>query len=204
MTRRMSFSQALALLEARGIPVEHLGRLERFGCLMWRVGDQELDKSSLIDYAERVPAPLETVVLVACTKQKRLEAAPARELYTSEWFTRARAYAENFGDRWYILSALYGLLAPEKVVAPYDLTIATMAPGQRAEWGRVVAAQLRTALAGRPVTLQLLAGRSYRDPLVPHLDGYTIEVPMAGLGIGQQIAWLGAWTVQEVPHAAKA
>lgn len=51
MTRRMSFSQALALLEQRGIAVEHLGRLERYGCLMWRVAGHDLDKSGLIDYA---------------------------------------------------------------------------------------------------------------------------------------------------------
>lgn len=54
MTRRMSFSQALALLEARGITVEHLGRLDTYGCLMWRVDGQELDKDGVIRYARQV------------------------------------------------------------------------------------------------------------------------------------------------------
>lgn len=51
VSRRMSFSQALALLEQRGIAVEHLGRLARYGCLMWRVNGKELNKEGVIDYA---------------------------------------------------------------------------------------------------------------------------------------------------------
>lgn len=204
MTRRMTFSRAVDVLKQRGVTVEFLGRLEAYGCLMWRVDGQELDKDGVITYVERLPAPAQTIVLVACTKQKRLQAAPARDLYISEWFKRARAYAENFGDHWYILSARYGLLAPETIVAPYDLSIATMAPGQRAEWGSATAGQLRAVVSPRAGTLVILAGRDYRDPLVPHLAGYTIEVPMAGLGIGQQIAWLGHWAVTEVPDATQA
>lgn len=195
----MSFSQALAFLEQRGIAVDHLGRVQSYGCLMWRVEGQELSKEGVITHAMQLPAPRGTIVLVACTKQKRERAAPACDLYISEWFTRARAYAENFGDRWYILSARYGLLDPETIAAPYDLTIATMAPWQRAEWGSATAAQLRAAVSAKANTLVILAGRSYRDPLLPHLAGYTIDVPMEGLGIGQQIAWLGQWAVQEVP-----
>jgi hypothetical protein len=61
MTRRMSFSQALRLLEARGITVEHLGRVQRYGCLMWRVDGQELDKEGVIRYAEGLQSK-ETVV----------------------------------------------------------------------------------------------------------------------------------------------
>ena len=44
-----------------------------------------------------------------------------------------------------------------------------------------------------PAHLVFLAGRTYRDPLLPLLQaqGYAgIEVPMVGLGIGQQIRWL--------------
>lgn len=197
MTRRMSFSQALQLLEGRGVTVEHLGRLERYGCLMWRIDGRELDKDGVIAHAEQLPAPAETIVLVACARQKRLQAAPARDLYISEWFRRARAYAEAFGDRWYILSAKYGLLEPETRIEPYDQTLSALSRTARAEWGSATAGQIRAVLGSRPVTLQMLAGRGYRDPLLPHLAGYTIDVPMAGLGIGQQIAWLGQWAVKE-------
>lgn len=54
MTRRMSFSQALHLLEARGITVEHLGRVKAYGCLVWRIDGRELDKEGVIRYAEQL------------------------------------------------------------------------------------------------------------------------------------------------------
>jgi hypothetical protein len=54
MRRRMSFSAALAILEQRGVTVEHLGRSKDAGCLLWRVAGQELDKDGVIHYAEQV------------------------------------------------------------------------------------------------------------------------------------------------------
>lgn len=56
MKRRMSFSQALSFLQERGVTVEHLGRLDTYGCLMWRIGEQLLDKDSVIRYAEAAKA----------------------------------------------------------------------------------------------------------------------------------------------------
>lgn len=50
-----------------------------------------------------------TICLVPCVGKKPATAAPARELYTSEWFTRTRALVEGTGSQWFILSALHGL-----------------------------------------------------------------------------------------------
>lgn len=49
-----SFSQALAFIEARGITVEHLGRLARYGCLMWRVDGREMSKDDVISFAQKL------------------------------------------------------------------------------------------------------------------------------------------------------
>ena len=40
--------------------------------------------------------------------------------------------------------------------------------------------------------LVILAGQRYRDGITAALvdSGYAVEVPMEGLGIGQQLAWL--------------
>lgn len=42
----------------------------------------------------------------------------------------------------------------------------------------------------------VLAGRAYRDEVAPGIErtGGTWEAPMAGLGIGRQLAWLNAHT----------
>ena len=36
----------------------------------------------------------------------------------------------------------------------------------------------------------ILVGETYREFLIPELPG-TIEVPLSGMGIGEQIKWLG-------------
>jgi hypothetical protein len=71
------------------------------------------------------------VYLVSCVSQKRKQACPARELYVSDWFLKARRYTERSGCRWFILSAEYGLVAPDRVIAPYERTLNTMPVTER-------------------------------------------------------------------------
>lgn len=133
-----------------------------------------------------MPHPLH---LVACVAGKLPHQAPAAELYISDWFRKARAYVEQLGAPWRILSAEHGLLDPRQVVAPYDTTLARMSAAQRRAWAARVRAQLDTELGGpRPVVF--LAGRLYRDELLTWPS--SAAVPMAGLGIGSQKAWLAA------------
>lgn len=47
----------------------------------------------------------------------------ARELYCSPLIRMERVYAERHRDRWFILSAKCGLVAPERVIEPYDETL---------------------------------------------------------------------------------
>lgn len=137
---------------------------------------------------EEAPSTAAPVFLVQCVSQKGDDAAAARDLYTSDWFKKARAYVESQGGRWFILSALHGLVRPDEVVAPYDLTLNDLPKAKREAWGRRVAAQLSAAVApDAPVVI--LAGRNYRDPLQAWA-GDRAAVPMEGLGIGQQKAWL--------------
>lgn len=51
---------------------------------------------------------------------------------------------------------------------------------------------LEAIVKAQPVKVVLLAGRKYREHLETMLinSGCQIEVPMAGLGIGQQLSWL--------------
>ncbi|MDQ0619218.1 DUF6884 domain-containing protein [Arthrobacter globiformis] len=81
-----------------------------------------------------------TIGLVACASQKLQRPAPARELYVSQWFKKASAYAELTCDRWYILSAKHGLIYPDQELAgSQDITLIALA-------GR----QYRAALEGSP------------------------------------------------------
>lgn len=128
------------------------------------------------------------VHLVACVAEKRPRAARARDLYQSDWFRKARGYVETQGGRWFILSALHGALQPGRVIEPYDVTLATMTAEERRAWGERVAAQLAGQI-GPHTPVVILAGRLYRDPLA-RWAGSRATVPMQGMGIGQQKAWL--------------
>jgi hypothetical protein len=63
------------------------------------------------------------LVVVSCGKDKIWRLRPnvgptaAREAYASPVFKTSRSYAERFGERWLILSAKYGLVAPEFTIA---------------------------------------------------------------------------------------
>jgi len=139
--------------------------------------------------------------LVACVKTKEDKPCKARDLYKSDLFIKAKAYAEGNSGRWYILSAKYGLVDPDTVIEPYENTLNAMSSAQRAQWSDRVFEQLQPMLsAGDIVTF--LAGKSYRDGLIPKLEslGVTVDIPMESLGIGEQLSWLK----KHDAHAAKA
>jgi hypothetical protein len=134
-----------------------------------------------------------SLVLVACSAQKAPAAAPAMSLYVSPWFRAARAAAEASGAPWLILSARHGVLDPKEVIEPYDLTLATMPPRERARWRMRVSLLLGVLLNELPEVerVVLLAGARYCEGLAEALSTrVTVEMPLTGKGIGQQLQWL--------------
>lgn len=131
------------------------------------------------------------IVLVSCVGAKRPAPSRARDLYTSVWFRKARICAESLGSRWFILSAEYGLIAPEAVLEPYERTLNRMLRAERVRWADGVLHSL-LPLLGLGDEVMFLAGARYREFLVPALQqqGIPVSVPMQGLGIGRQLAYL--------------
>ena len=146
-----------------------------------------------------------TVYLVSCVSQKREHACAARDLYVSNLFRKARRYVEASACPWYILSAEYGLVEPEQVVAPYERTLNTMAVADRRAWAQRVFEQLMAAVPNA-TTVVFLAGERYREFLARHLKdrGLVVSVPMEGLRIGEQLSWLGQHLPPEIGSAASA
>ena len=130
--------------------------------------------------------------LVSCVKSKLLQPAPAKDLYISNWFCQARACVERTGGAWYILSAKYGLLHPNEVIPPYELTLKSMGITERRTWAQGVIKDLQPHLADRK-TVVMFAGAHYREFLEPSLKnlGIKVDVPMRGLRQGEQLRWLG-------------
>jgi hypothetical protein len=133
-----------------------------------------------------------TIGLVGCAAAKLSCPAPARDLYTSQLFRKASAYAEANSDHWYILSAKHGLVHPDTELEPYDVKLGDAKTGPAIwEWATRVHDQLETELwrLGVPLAeLLVLAGEQYRTFL--RLGNWPARVPMEGLGIGQQLGYL--------------
>jgi hypothetical protein len=133
----------------------------------------------------------QTIYLVSCVGKKRPATTQAKDLYASEWFFRARAFVERTSSPWFILSAKFGLVAPDQEIPPYEMTLNDMPRAERLAWADRVRRQIDDTIApgGRCV---VLAGQRYREFLMDYLtQRYITDVPMRGLGIGKQLHWLG-------------
>jgi hypothetical protein len=128
--------------------------------------------------------------LVSCVSRKLDVAAKAKDLYISPWFKKARTFVESTGSPWRILSAKHHLVDPNSTIEPYELTL--KGKDSRRRWADLVLADLRP-LAESHKRFVILAGKAYREILIADLRdlGIDIEMPMEGLGIGQQLRWLG-------------
>ncbi|HEY4417591.1 MAG TPA: hypothetical protein VGO57_18010 [Verrucomicrobiae bacterium] len=131
------------------------------------------------------------IILIGCGKVKLAESSAAKDLYVGHLFVARRQYAERSGHPWLIVSALHGLLVPEKVIAPYNKTM----PTQRhafTRWADKFRDQFTSAFECSPMVLEVHAGADYVTPIRLALWSWscvTIEHPVFGMGIGEQIAF---------------
>jgi hypothetical protein len=132
-----------------------------------------------------------TLVIVPCGHGKvwdddpRRGPTPAGDAYTGAPFKVNRAYAERHGDRWIILSAKYGFIAPDFVLpGPYNVTFKKRATGP------VGVATLREQVWEQRLhdfaRIVGLGGKEYRAAMEEAFApcGSPIEFPFAGLPIG--------------------
>jgi hypothetical protein len=132
------------------------------------------------------------VALVGCAKNKRSEAAPARELYLGPLFRAALAYAELSAEEAYVASAFHGLVALDQVIGPYDRSIDDLKKKERLPWGDRVIGALAARFPGLRPELLILAGAGYHVPLhvAAVMRGWTTVSPLAGLPVGKRLRWL--------------
>jgi len=132
------------------------------------------------------------VGFAGCAKQKRNTRSRAKDLYISNLFIKARQYVESNYDRWFILSAKYGLVEPEAYIEPYDETLNEKTVEERRKWSKRVFSQIISKLPNSSqYELYFHAGAKYREFLIPLLVevGYSCKVPLKGMKIGEQLSW---------------
>lgn len=132
------------------------------------------------------------VVLVGCVKSKTAHGAPAKDLYTSDYFAKMRSYAETSGRPWFILSAEHGLVDPDEWLEPYDCYLPNTSREYRSEWGRKVAAQLEQAIGTlNNVVIDIHAGSVYVESASAALlpQGAVVIDQLEGLSFGRRLSW---------------
>jgi hypothetical protein len=133
---------------------------------------------------------IQRVGLVGCVKTKATSARRAKDLYISPLFKGRRAYVEASCDRWYILSAKHGLVDPEQVLEPYDVTLDIASARERRAWNAGAYEALRRRLGElEGLTFEAHAGSSYLDfGLVEGLlsAGGKVVRPAQSLGLFEQ------------------
>lgn len=130
--------------------------------------------------------------LIACSGSKLETHAKARDLYTGQAFRFAMQAAERARADVLILSALHGVVDPDAWLTPYNCTLNDMTATERAQWALRTAAELEPH---RHREIVVLAGQHYAAAV----EGFpNVTRPLAGLGIGQQLAALK--TLNEPRH----
>jgi len=131
------------------------------------------------------------ICLVACVSLKDTRKKRAGDIYLSPLFKKAKEFASKNFDRWYILSAKYGLITPDKLIEPYEKTLNTMSKEDRHRWTEKVFEEIKTHTKAND-EITVIAGKRYRQDLTPLLikRGNKVQFPMEGLGIGKQLQWL--------------
>lgn len=136
---------------------------------------------------------MKTIILISCASKKLDHKAPARELYCSPLFRESLLFANSFSPASvYILSAKYGLLSPERTIAPYNLTLKEMNASAVRDWASGVAGQLGKVSDLKRSKFILLAGQRYRKYLIPYLDNF--DAPLQNMPIGKQLQFLKTQT----------
>ena len=152
-------------------------------------------KPQRLDVAQSEAGPRSShrIGLVGCVKSKLTHQAPASDLYISPLFLGRRAYVSRSCSRWLILSALHGLVRPEAVLQPYDVSLNAAAGAERRLWATKVLHQLDEEFGScAGLVFEIHAGANYTEfGLISGLRGRgaTIEQPVAGLTMGEQLAF---------------
>ncbi len=138
------------------------------------------------------------VYLVSCAKTKRDYPTRADRLYASPLFDKSRALAAARADKWFILSAKYGLLDPCQVVEPYDESLRQMTAPARRLWAERVMNALKPHL-GPGDTVTVLAGSAYSTHIASCLSQFGVSViqPLAGRSLGDRLRWLNLQLLDE-------
>ncbi len=131
------------------------------------------------------------IYLISCVKQKKTGQHIANELYISPLFKKMLIHARNNGDKYYILSAKYGLLDAHMKISEYEESLNSKKEIEKKEWADNVFEDIKQNISTND-DIFILGGKNYYYYLEQHLlnNNYNVSIPMKGLSIGRMLQWL--------------
>ena len=161
---------------------------------MENASDQKLTIGQLANRVRREIGaldPASTHALISCSKTKGDYPDRARDMYTSALYRKSVLVVEGWGLSFSILSAKYGLLDPDDVIEPYDLTLKGASREFKSAWAHRVHTQIRES-KHREKRLVLLAGDDYYAPLAELETDAPLNLltPLHGLSLGSRLQFL--------------
>jgi len=110
-------------------------------------------------------------------------------------FKKSRKYVEQRleeGDKWFILSAKYGLVSPETQIEKYDKTLNKMYKADRYLWATKAVIPALEKELGSSTEIVFLAGNNYTEFLTQYLDTKIVKYTdlLKGKKIGERLNFL--------------
>ncbi|WP_284640786.1 DUF6884 domain-containing protein [Paenibacillus silviterrae] len=132
------------------------------------------------------------IAFVSCSKKKKSYPCEAASLYAeSQLFKFASSFCNTHYDKWFILSAKHGVVAPSDILEPYDQTLKSTSISNKKKWAHKVLLQIQQQFSSNSPVFYFHASDDYVKYLIPLLEdaGYQCVRPLKGLGIGKQQHW---------------
>lgn len=130
---------------------------------------------------------MKPVVLISCGKEKRQWSCRASEMYCSERFISAKQFAQQQNYDWYVISAKHGLLHPDAMIEPYDLSILNFTDNEKNLWAEKITNDI-FKLHELSTKIMILADNNYSNALAYKLNkkGYSVILPFNEIDYTQQ------------------
>ncbi|MBM7646492.1 hypothetical protein JOD45_002722 [Scopulibacillus daqui] len=133
----------------------------------------------------------EKIGLLATARKKSNSPEKVIDFYKSPLFIKSVQYAKTHYKRFYFYNAKDGLLLPDQIMSPYDVSIKRFTIHEKRIWGKKVIQDFLSYETPEDKIIYLHGGQVYRKFLEPELkqQGFIYEIPLKGLGIGEQLKW---------------
>jgi hypothetical protein len=131
--------------------------------------------------------------LISCVSKKRIGNYKAEDLYISPLFKYSKFYIKNTCDDFFILSAKYGLLKPDRIINNYELSVNNFSEVQRRIWSDNIIDQFKDFIINfKECKFYILAGKNYYKYLINFFieNKINYEILISTYGIGKRLGYL--------------